>query len=52
MAAVEAMMCVVWVYALTVGYSDDGCDLALTLCRYDLRKGDIFVQSLERVQSF
>ena len=28
----------------------DGCDLASTLCRYDLRKGDIFVLSSARVQ--
>ena len=25
------------------GHSDDGCDLASTLCRYDLRKEDLFV---------
>ena len=25
------------------GHSDDGCDLASTLCKYDLRKGDLFV---------
>ena len=25
------------------GHSGDGCDLALTLCKYDLRKGDLFV---------
>ena len=24
-------------------YSGDGCDLASTLCKYDLRKGDLFV---------
>ena len=28
----------------------DGCDLASTLCRYDLRKGDLFVLSLVRVR--
>ena len=27
------------------GHSGDGCDLALTLCKYDLRKGDLFVFS-------
>ena len=32
------------------GYSGDGCDLALTLCKYDLRKGDLFVPSWERVR--
>ena len=25
------------------GHSRDGCDLASTLCRYDLRMGDLFV---------
>ena len=24
------------------GYSGDGCDVASTLCKYDLRKGDFF----------
>ena len=32
------------------GHSDDGCVLALTLCKYDLRKGDLFVLSCARVQ--
>ena len=27
------------------GHSGDGCDLALTLCKYDLRKGYLFVLS-------
>ena len=36
MGAVEEMMCV-WV--LQKGHSGDGCDLASTLCRYDLGKG-------------
>ena len=31
-------------------HSDDGCELALTLCKYDLRKGDLFVMSWARVQ--
>ena len=35
MGAVEEM---VWV--LQRGHSGDGCDLASTLCKYDLRKGD------------
>ena len=30
--------------------SGNGCDLALTLCRYDLRKSDLFVLSWERVR--
>ena len=25
------------------GHSGDGCVLALTLCKYNLRKGDLFV---------
>ena len=25
------------------GHSDDGCDLESTLCRSDLRNGDLFV---------
>ena len=32
------------------GHSGDGCDLASTLCKYDLRKGDLFVLSCERVR--
>ena len=27
------------------GHSGDGCDLSSTLCKYDLRKGDLFVLS-------
>ena len=45
MGAVEEM---VWV--LHRGHSSDGCDLASTLCRYDLRKGDLFVLTWERVR--
>ena len=30
--------------------SGDGCDLASTLCKYDLRKGDLFVRSWARVR--
>ena len=30
------------------GHSGDGCDLASTLCRYDLRKGDLFFLSWAR----
>ena len=26
-------------------HSGDGCDLASTLCKYDLRKGDLFILS-------
>ena len=32
------------------GHSGDGCDLASTLCKYDLRKGHLFVLSCERVR--
>ena len=31
------------------GNNGDGCDLASTLCKYDLRKGDLFVLSWARV---
>ena len=47
--AVEEMICVVYV-SVTEGYSGDGCDLASTLCKYDLRKGDLFVQSWAMVR--
>ena len=32
------------------GHSGDGCVLASTLCKYDLRKGSLFVLSWARVQ--
>ena len=32
------------------GHSDDGCNLASTLCRYTLRKGDLFVLSWAMVR--
>ena len=41
-------MSCVWV--LQRKHSGDGCVLALTLCKYDLRKGDLFVLSWARVQ--
>ena len=41
-------MSCVWV--LQTGNSGDGCDLASTLCKYDLRKGDLFVLSWARVR--
>ena len=31
-------------------HSGDGCDLSLTLCWYDLRKGDLFVLRWARVR--
>ena len=33
------------VWMLQRGHSGDGCVLGLTLCRYNLRKGDLFVLS-------
>ena len=38
------------VWMLQRGYSGDGCVLASTLCKYDLRKGDLFVLSWARVR--
>ena len=38
-------------WVLQRGHSGDGCDLASTLCKYDLRKGDLFVLSWVRVRS-
>ena len=40
MGAVEEMVCVVCV-GVAGGHSGDGCDLASTLFKYDLRKGDV-----------
>ena len=31
------------VWMLQRVHSGDGCDLMSTLCKYDLRKGDLFV---------
>ena len=45
--AVEEMMCVL---VLQRGHSGDGCGLAATLCKYDVRKGDLFILSLARVR--
>ena len=38
------------VCVLQRGHSGDGCDLASTLCNYDLRKCDLFVLSWARVR--
>ena len=43
MSAVEEM-CVVCV-CVKRRHSGDGCELASTLCEYDLKKGDLFVLS-------
>ena len=29
------------------GHSGDGCDLVSTLCKYDLKKGDLFILSFK-----
>ena len=47
MGAVEEMMCV---WMLQRGNSSDGCVLASTLCKYDLRKGALFALSWARVR--
>ena len=49
MGAVEEMICVVCV-DVTEGHSGDGCVLASTLCKYDLRDGDLFVLGWARVR--
>ena len=41
-------MCFVCV--LQRGHSGEGCDLVSTLCKYDLRKEDLFVLGWARVQ--
>ena len=35
--------------SVTKGHSGDGCDLASNLCKYDSRKGYLFVLSWARV---
>ena len=37
-------------WMLQRGHSGDGCVLVSTLCKYDLRKGDLFVLSWARVR--
>ena len=37
-------------WMLQRGHRGDGCVLVPTLCRYDLRKGDLFVLSWPRVR--
>ena len=49
MGEVEEMMLVVCV-DVQRGHSGDGGALASTLCKYDLRKGDLFVLSWARVR--
>ena len=50
MGAVEEMMRVVCVSMLQREHSGDGCVLASTLCKYDLRKGDLFFLSWAMVR--
>ena len=38
------------VWMLQRGHSGDGCFLASSLCKYDLRKGDLFVLGWARVR--
>ena len=38
------------VWMLQRCHSDDGCVLASTLCKYDFRKGNLFVLSWARVR--
>ena len=38
------------VWMLHRGHNGDGCVLVSTLCKYDLRKGDLFVLSWARVR--
>ena len=47
--AAEEMIWVVCV-CVTEGHSGDGCVLVSTLCKYDLRKGDLFVLGWARVR--
>ena len=37
-------------WMLQRGHSGDGCVLASTLCKYDLRKGDLFLLSCASVR--
>ena len=37
-------------WMLQRGHSGDGCVLALALCKYDLRKGNLFVLSWAKVR--
>ena len=47
MGAIEEIR-VSCVWMLQWGHSGNGCVLSSTLCKYDLRKGDLFVVSLEK----
>ena len=47
---VQLKRCVLCVWRLQRGHSGDGFVLASTLCKYDLRKKDLFVLSWARVR--
>ena len=49
MGAVEEIMYVVCV-SITKGTCGDECDLASTLCEYDMRKSDLFILCWARVR--
>ena len=42
--------CVSCVWVLKRGHSGDGCNFASILCKYDLRKGDLYVLSWAKVR--
>ena len=50
MGEVQEMICVVCVWMLHRVHSGDGYVSASTWCKYDLRKGDLFVLSWARVR--
>ena len=52
MGAVEETVCVVCVCVCVLqrGDSGDGCGLASTLCKYELRKGDLCILSWASVR--
>ena len=51
MGTVEEMICVVYVSVTEErGHSADGCVFASTLCKYDLRKCDLFILGWARVR--
>ena len=47
---VQFKRCVSCVCVSQREHNRDGCDLASTFCKYDLRKGDLFVLSWARVR--
>ena len=47
LGAVEEMVCVIVCWCCTAG---GGCNLASNVCKYDLRKADLFVLGLARLR--